>query len=64
MGAYAKKHGLAASTLYRWQQKLRLKQATAIDAGVPTNFDAVPQDIEPGVAAPSEQVSGPAHRKR
>ena len=53
MGAYAKKHGLAASTLYRWQQKLRLRQATAIDAGAPASFNAAPQDIEPGVAVPA-----------
>jgi len=32
MASYAKMHGLAASTLYRWQQKLRQTQATAIDA--------------------------------
>lgn len=50
MGAYAKKHGLAGSTVYGWQQKLRLRQATAIDAGAPASFNAAPQDIEPSVA--------------
>lgn len=32
MASYAKTHGLAASTLYRWQQKLRQTQATTTDA--------------------------------
>jgi len=53
MGAYAKKHGLSASTLYHWQQKMRLRQATAIDADAPANFDAVPHDIEPGATVPA-----------
>ena len=53
MGAYAKKYDLAASTVYGWQQKLRLRQATAIDAGAPASFNAAPQDIEPGVAVPA-----------
>lgn len=34
MGAYAKKHGLAASTLYRWQQKLRPTQGAVDGQGV------------------------------
>lgn len=48
MGSYAKTHGLAASTLYRWQQKLRQTKATAaIDAITLTSSPAKPAALEP-----------------
>jgi transposase-like protein len=42
MAAYAKKHGLAASTLYHWQKKLRLTQSTsvAVDTATPPRVTA------------------------
>lgn len=61
MGAYAKKHGLAPSTLYRWQQKLRLRQGaqsaqsmqphSLVDADTPTQ--ACEQASQPGDTAPA-----------
>ena len=47
MAAYAKTHGLAASTLYRWQQKLRQTKATAIDAVALTSSPEKPAVLEP-----------------
>jgi len=42
MAAYAKKHGLAVSTLYHWQKKLRLTQSTsvAVDTATPPRVTA------------------------
>lgn len=67
MGAYAKKHGLASSTLYRWQQKLRLTQAAQgtqasclVDAHTPTDVyeEAVsPEGAECAVASPTVGAS-------
>ncbi|MEO6319238.1 MAG: hypothetical protein ABIR56_01140 [Polaromonas sp.] len=42
MAAYAKKHGLAASTLYHWQKKLRLTQSTSIDTATPPSITLSP----------------------
>ena len=47
MGSYAKTHGLAASTLYRWQQKLRQAKATASDAITLTSSPEKPAVLEP-----------------
>jgi len=47
MASYAKMHGLAASTLYRWQQKLRQTQATAIDAIALTRSPQKPAVLAP-----------------
>jgi len=54
MAAYAKTHGLAASTLYRWQQKLRQTKATAIDAIALTPSPAKPEALEPTVPEPAQ----------
>lgn len=57
MGAYAKRHDLAPSTLYRWQQKLRLRQAaqgtqcSPVDAQMPA--DVYEQAAQPGGAEPA-----------
>lgn len=40
MAAYAKKHGLAASTLYHWQKKLRLAQAPSMQTPTPPGVTA------------------------
>ena len=42
MAAYAKKHGLAASTLYHWQKKLRLTQSSSMDAATPPSITLSP----------------------
>lgn len=47
LASYAKTHGLAASTLYRWQQKLRQTQATAIDAVALTSSPKKPAILAP-----------------
>ena len=54
MAAYAKTHGLAASTLYRWQQKLRQTKATAIDAIALTPSPAKPEALEPTEPEPAQ----------
>jgi len=54
MAAYAKTHGLAASTLYRWQQKLRQIKATAIDAIALTPSPAKPEALEPTEPEPAQ----------
>ena len=46
MASYAKTHGLAASNLYRWQQKLRQTQASAIDADALTRSHEKPATLE------------------
>jgi len=47
IAVYAKTHGLAASTLYRWQQKLRQSEAAAKDAIALTPSPAKPEALEP-----------------
>ncbi|MCW2313022.1 IS66 family insertion sequence element accessory protein TnpA [Rhodoferax antarcticus] len=54
IAVYAKTHGLAASTLYRWQQKLRQTKATAIDAIALTPSPAKPEALEPTEPEPAQ----------
>jgi len=54
MAAYAKTHGLAASTLYRWQQKLRQTKAATKDAIALTPSPAKPEALEPTEPEPAQ----------
>ena len=58
IAVYAKTHGLAASTLYRWQQKLRQSQVAAIDAIALTPSPAKPEALEPTEPTEPEPAQG------